>query len=101
MAKLTPVETNEQITGYYFDCPGCQSGHHVAVKPHKAANGASWDFNGNLDSPTFQPSILATWDRTNKSSIVCHSFVVDGKIRFLSDCTHSLAGQIADLPEVN
>ena len=30
---------------------------------------------------------------------VCHSFVTDGRIQFLGDCTHSLAGQTVDLPE--
>jgi hypothetical protein len=30
---------------------------------------------------------------------VCHSFVTDGRIQFLGDCTHALAGQTVDLPE--
>jgi hypothetical protein len=30
---------------------------------------------------------------------VCHSFVTDGKIQFLGDCTHALAGQTVELPE--
>lgn len=29
---------------------------------------------------------------------VCHSFVTDGRIQFLGDCTHALAGQTVDLP---
>ena len=28
---------------------------------------------------------------------VCHSFVTDGKIQFLGDCTHELAGQTVEL----
>ena len=31
----------------------------------------------------------------------CHSFVRDGKIRFLADSYHELAGQTVDLPEVD
>jgi hypothetical protein len=31
--------------------------------------------------------------------IVCHSFVTDGRIQFLDDSTHELAGETADLPE--
>ena len=27
----------------------------------------------------------------------CHSFVTDGKIRFLNDCTHEMAGETVDL----
>jgi hypothetical protein len=30
---------------------------------------------------------------------ICHSFVTDGRIQFLNDCTHSLAGQTVDLPD--
>ncbi|MHC8396108.1 hypothetical protein ACYZT8_21075 [Pseudomonas sp. LB3P93] len=30
---------------------------------------------------------------------VCHSFVIDGCIQFLGDCTHELASQTVDLPE--
>lgn len=31
---------------------------------------------------------------------VCHSFIRDGRIEFLSDCTHALAGQTVDLPDI-
>lgn len=30
---------------------------------------------------------------------VCHSFIKDGKIQFLGDCTHALANQTVDLPD--
>lgn len=30
---------------------------------------------------------------------VCHSFVRAGKIEFLGDCTHALAGQTVALPD--
>ena len=28
----------------------------------------------------------------------CHSFITDGRIQYLGDCTHPLAGQTLDLP---
>lgn len=31
---------------------------------------------------------------------VCHSFVTDGKIRFLSDCTHDLADQTVPMEDL-
>jgi hypothetical protein len=31
---------------------------------------------------------------------VCHSYVTDGKIRFLDDCTHELAGKTVELEDV-
>lgn len=30
----------------------------------------------------------------------CHSFITDGKIKYLSDCNHHLAGQTIDLPKI-
>lgn len=31
---------------------------------------------------------------------VCHSYVTNGRIQYLGDCTHELAGQTVDLPEL-
>lgn len=78
-----------------FWCPGCDDVHQVVVE---SPNG--WGFNCDLDLPTFTPSVLVRMDFTGDlPSKVCHSFVTDGRIQFLGDCTHSLAGQTVDLPE--
>jgi hypothetical protein len=84
--------------GQVFYCPGCQCTHAV----NSAKNGPRWTYNNNADSPTFTPSILVTtkWsanDRADKDD-VCHSFVTAGRIQFLGDCTHALAGQTVELP---
>lgn len=62
--------------------------------------GAIWTWNGSLEKPTFQPSILvkANYTSIDRLDDICHSFVVDGRIQFLGDCTHELAGQTVDLP---
>jgi hypothetical protein len=61
--------------------------------------GARWTWNGSLELPTFQPSIhVRIVDSKDRVRSVCHSFVTDGRIQFLNDCTHSLAGQTVDLP---
>lgn len=102
MSKLMPIDREGQTVGYFFDCPGCIGGHAVFVRPHKAPNGASWDFNGDMEKPTFSPSILSRYTFTpesGKPDIVCHSFVADGKIQFLGDCTHALAGQTVEIPD--
>ena len=97
-----------------FWCPGCGEAHQVAVPPHPQA----WGFNGNGDAPTFTPSVLVTrttaeppvtpenlgdWKRApwvqTKRTMTCHSFVTDGRIQFLGDCTHALNGQTVDLPD--
>lgn len=82
----------------YFDCPGCGMMHAVAVDA--AAPGPRWQWNGSMEAPTFEPSILVTWEwGEDRQKRVCHSYVTDGRIRFLEDCTHSLVNQTADIPE--
>lgn len=100
MAKLIPITENEQVVGYLFDCPGCKCSHAPYIRPHKAPNGASWTFNDDLDKPTFTPSILSKVTRPDGSkTMICHLFVTNGMIHYLTDCTHSLAGQVIEMPE--
>ncbi|WP_259106184.1 hypothetical protein [Pseudomonas sp. JUb42] len=35
----------------------------------------------------------------NRFGKICHSFVTDGRIQYLGDCTHGLDGQAAEVPE--
>lgn len=103
-----------------FNCPGCSSVHAVPVN---GTFSPSWGFNGNLDSPTFTPSIKAEWtsfseqgkadyedwyaagmpDRKgvefDRCPHICHSFVTNGVIEFCPDSTHSLSGQKIPMPE--
>lgn len=89
-----------------FVCPGCQtpyllpdgtehtpSGLHMLPvnSPQKTP---SWEWDGNLESPTLSPSILT------RGVGVCHSFLRAGVLEFLSDCTHQLAGQSVPLPDL-
>jgi hypothetical protein len=54
-----------------------------------------------MDRPTFSPSILVTWEwGERRGKKVCHSYVREGQIQFLGDCTHKLAGQTVPLPPV-
>src|SRR4051794_31108739 len=82
---------------YSWTCPGCRCTHRVHVRDD--GKGPSWTFDGNLDRPTFSPSILVREYVGEDVSSVCHSFVRVGRIVFLSDCTHHLAGQTVDMPE--
>lgn len=93
-----------------FECPGCDSIHRIS---YGEGPGPRWAWNGSEELPTINPSILVQYDRwvppavpglpmpveQHKVSEVCHSFITDGKIQFLGDCTHSLAGQTVPLPE--
>ncbi len=84
-----------------FWCPGCDGAHQVSVGE---GTGPRWGYNGNEDAPTFTPSINVTYNGPDAGldgalPAVCHSFVTDGRIRFLNDCTHSLAGQTVEIPD--
>lgn len=88
-----PLQSKGAPYGYAFTCPGCGEIHAIPTHGPKA-----WGFNGDLERPTFTPSILAscTWGEKQERR-VCHSFVRDGQIQFLGDCTHALAGQTVAL----
>lgn len=130
MPKATPYEEDGKTTGYMVFCPACKCGHLFNIAP--GTNGAGgrkpcWTFDGNVDSPTFSPSMLvqsvdlpprdpATGDFKRgpdgktlldthgrilgTKDTVCHSFVRGGKIQFLGDCTHALKNQTVDLPDM-
>jgi len=106
-----------------FRCPGCNEAHSIQTG---AGPGPRWGWNGNAEHPTFTPSVLVRGIRSPSGEVmtdgeeaeydaifasggreavfasrfgtVCHTFVTDGRIQFLDDCTHALAGQTVELP---
>lgn len=100
----------------WFFCRSCDAPHSLNVG---AGTGPRWGYNSNAEAPTFTPSVLVQHDqweppattldiaekirigeiKQTKVAKVCHSFVTDGRIQYLGDCTHGLAGQTVDLPE--
>jgi len=88
--NINDSETHEQ---YWFWCPGCK-GYHAYTTKHPTASG--WTFNGDVDKPTFSPSLLVHGKDPEKR---CHLFMKGGMIQFLGDCYHELAGQTVECPE--
>lgn len=79
-----------------FDCPGCGHAHLVTTGP------GNWKFNGDMKKPTINPSIKAEWEwGEERHKKVCHSFVENGNIKFLNDCTHHLAGKTVKLSPID
>jgi len=87
-----------------FHCPGCGGEHVCNIGRDRRPR---WSWNGDLDRPTLKPSVLVKTGRAVDPNFqpepgdppeICHSFVTDGRIQFLGDCTHPLAGQTVDLP---
>ena len=81
-----------------FFCPGCDMPHEVRITADKSPR---WAFDGNDAAPTVSPSILVTWTwGPEHEQRRCHSFLRAGRLEFLGDCTHRLAGQTVELPEL-
>lgn len=92
LGRYIEVHTFGNTTQYYFMCPGCKALH---------APSNSWTFNGDPDRPTFSPSILVRGVNDLGAPERCHSFVRDGKIQFLPDCTHELRGMTVPMERLD
>jgi hypothetical protein len=98
MSRFELIDRTEFTNGYKhveFFCPGCKCQHAFRIAGSKDV-GPIWDWNGDLDKATFSPSLLY---QGGPNSTRCHSFVRDGRIQFLDDCSHELKGQTVDVPE--
>lgn len=88
--KVKPIGSSSEPPQHYsFLCPGCNERHIF---------NASWSYNSDGNLPTVSPSILVTGGP--EPGYRCHSYIEAGRIRFLPDCSHELAGQTVDLPEL-
>lgn len=93
MAKLDVI--NEDFgTIYAFHCPACGYGHPFHVR--EDGKRPSWQFNGDMQRPTFTPSLRVNGYGQYPD---CHLNLTDGKLQYHADSTHALAGQTIDLPE--
>lgn len=102
---------------FAFWCPGCEELHHIP-------SGRGWTWDGNVESPTAQPSLLmrsghfvpgwsagsSCWCTYNAERRArneretpfkcecCHLFVRAGELQFLPDCSHAFAGKTVPIP---
>lgn len=95
------TEVGSRDLGYVFYCPACKYDHYVRVSSTDKSL-SIWTVTGvKEDKPTVSPSLLinARCHQRNPKAILCHSFIRDGKIQYLNDCTHSMAGQTIEIPD--
>lgn len=76
---------------YIHWCPGCKCNHSIDSRID--GRRPNWEFNGNMECPTFSPSI-------NYYDRVCHYHITNGTIIFGNDCTHELRGQSIPLEKL-
>jgi len=125
-AKLNRIDNAPGL--FVFRCPGCDDNHQVVVDAayYKNGGGPVWGWNGSVEKPTFTPSLLVksghfvdtpiagsgvqkscwcTWNAAHPDDPApfkcnqCHSFIREGMIEFLGDCSHALAGKTVELPD--
>lgn len=97
--KLKPFsdQTGNRL-GYLFRCPGCDRPH-----PYRVTGPVVWGFNGDMERPTFTPSLLVfptpVQGDGSQYQKRCHLFLTDGQLQFCGDSDHALAGQTVPLPD--
>lgn len=110
---LRPVQKAPDGDGpeYLFFCPACGNCHGVWTGPRDEGKPV-WTFNGNMERPTFSPSLKITEGRwtppvtpenleefkknpwpQEKVEYICHLNVTDGQLVYHGDSTHALAGK--------
>lgn len=113
MADVAKQWVGGDSKGLHFWCPACSEVHQIVT------DAGSWQWNGSLERPTISPSILVTsghyapgWTGPTCYCNTkppdsgewrwkcerCHSYVREGKIEYLDDCTHALKGKTIALP---
>ena len=93
MPKLKEVrDTSGEFHAFKFFCPACRTDHVLR----------DLKFNGDHRKPSFTPSVcVRTWDENYLVLSICHSYVIDGRIHYLYDCSHEMAGKVVELPDLD
>lgn len=114
--KLTPKLHQRffspEKSHFVFYCPGCGRTHWYYVGPG-FVHPRRWEFNGNIDLPSFTPSLRNSIqdvdeegepkvDQNGNPVMVtkCHLYVTAGKISYCGDCQHALNGQTVDMVDL-
>ncbi len=130
LKDLSTMKARLDASGHlWYMCRGCGHKHVIAIegRAQVAPGRPVWTWNGSTAAPTVTPSVLgrsinlgamtedehaeyeelsrthgADWLLANSPfRTCCHTFITDGRIQYLSDCTHQLAGQTIELPELS
>ena len=93
----------KHFAAYYVYCPACERAHRFIVENEENPEHC-WEFSGELDWPTFRPSLLVNCGplKLGGRDEVCHSYLRNGVWRYLGDSTHKLANHhtpMVDFPE--
>jgi hypothetical protein len=109
IAATPEADLGESI---WFWCQGCETHHSYRIRNAKGESGPIWAWNGDMDKPSFTPSLLIRSVRPRDGKVNpdgsfdpvdlrCHLLLTNGQINYCGDCTHGLKGQVVSLPELS
>lgn len=80
--------TTDVAGDYQHWCEGCKCMHQINTE-RANMNNARWKFDGNMEQPTFTPSVNISWEN-HKDEVMsrCHYTITAGMVQFHGDCTH-------------
>lgn len=93
MAKFHVDESDPNLV--YFQCSGCGEPHALSVNGEVGADGISYLWNGDVNSPTIDNEVVKHMSAAN----ICHAQIVAAQITYFADSWHSLAGQTVTIPD--
>lgn len=70
------------------------------IAPSILVKGSRFTANGQKQYDEWRAGRIECPSEFESEPACCHSFVTDGKIQFLADCTHELAGKTVPLPDL-
>lgn len=95
---------------YEFWCPGCEDHHHIRTEEAptwgrdlttKEPYQVCWRFNGDMDKPTFSPSMkLTTQVGQGRAIHVCHVAIHGGMLEYFAATSHGLAKKFIPMTEL-
>lgn len=91
IAEATHVTLNVPGPTGRLTLPVIQSGSRAGTN--------CWTWNGDTEKPTLRPSVRTESHNVNNPWL-CHSWISDGQVQFLDDCTHELRNQTVPLGDV-
>lgn len=76
-------------------CPGCDHLHQINTS-RKNHLGAQWRFDGNIQQPSFSPSVNIDLGKKRR----CHYTISAGQVTYHSDTTHEYVNKTIVLPDI-
>jgi len=98
MSEILMTTEFDGGTKLIFWCPGCRCCHGVDIRTD--GKRPSWTWNGDKNNPTIAPSVLVFNVIKGKRRTVCHLFVREGQIQYLTDCQHKYNGKTIPMEPV-